>query len=122
MSTKAVVPMDIGGQLYPLPVEVADHIEELERAWESEAAKVNYLACEMRWFCGRVERGEIQSKRTYESFKKALATVGKAHGPIPVLQDSEEALAAENRAAVLGFFTGLVLGAVGVLLLAGILG
>jgi hypothetical protein len=51
--------------------------EETILYWEiSELEeKINKMKEAMRWFCERVEKGEVRSKRTYARFKQILTEV-----------------------------------------------
>lgn len=39
-------------------------------------SRITELEDALRWFCGRVEKGEVISKRTYELFKALLNRIG----------------------------------------------
>ena len=111
--------IDIAGETYALPLPVINHIEDLQLAWEASEGQVEYLAKEMRWFCGRVERGEIRSVRTYTSFKHALMVVHRAELPAIERPDERDQVERENRVGMWSFAVGLLLGVVSTVLLAG---
>ncbi len=57
------------------------HIDALKGAelvglFEDLAAQNEKLIADLKWFCDRVESGEVRSKRTYARFKETLKALG----------------------------------------------
>lgn len=55
--------------------ELATQIVCKDMAIEAFGNKLNEAMALLKWFCGRVENGEVRSKKTYEKFQEFLASV-----------------------------------------------
>lgn len=53
--------------------KVSGHPNEPARKYNSLLEDRDELLDALRWFCGRVESGEVRSKRTYARFKRLIA-------------------------------------------------
>lgn len=82
--------VEIEGTTYVVPPTIARHIEEQQDAWEKAEAHANYLASELRWYRGMVDRGELVDgpEDVYRSFGQALAATGRADIPEGARGDS----------------------------------